>query len=348
LNIFCLKQYLTLHLPKVSIKIVRVGKNRVYGVLKNSEKLERLMQDFHLPEILPVGTQVVTHIDIKNPTGDVLFVRGAVGVLVKAPLDSTHAYRVKFMDGTEVALKQREFSVQSHFRSPTAPKDYLTDVSLYRYIIYQCVVGSRAYGLDNEQSDVDVRGIYLPPADLHWSLFGVPEQLENHERQECFWELQKFITLALKANPNILECLHTPLVQQMNPIAEELLAMRSIFVSKLIYQTYNGYVMSQFKKLQKDLENHGEIRWKHAMHLIRLLISGITALKEGYVPVQVFEYREELLAIRHGQMEWVKVNEWRLRLHREFDTAFQITKLPDRPDYQAANEFLVKARRSVL
>ncbi len=47
------------------------------------------------------------------------------------------------------------------------------------------------------------------PAELHWSLYGVPEQLENEETQEAYWELQKFIVLALKANPNVLECLYS-------------------------------------------------------------------------------------------------------------------------------------------
>ena len=45
-------------------------------------------------------------------------------------------------------------------------------------------------------SDIDRRGIYLPPADLHWSLYGVPEQLENDDTQEAYWEVQKFLVLA--------------------------------------------------------------------------------------------------------------------------------------------------------
>jgi hypothetical protein len=42
------------------------------------------------------------------------------------------------------------------------------------------------------------------------------------------------------------------------------------------------------------------------------------------------------------------VDAWRLQLHDEFDAAFATTKLPDRPDYAAANGFLIKARRSVV
>jgi hypothetical protein len=124
--------------------------------------------------------------------------------------------------------------------------------------------------------------------------------------------------------------------------------MRSIFLSKLIYQTYNGYVMSQFKKLTKDLENYGTIRWKHAMHLIRLLLSGITALNEGLVPVRVDDYRDKLLAIKAGAIPWEAVDAWRRDLHKEFDAAFCATSLPDRPNYERANEFLIQARRSAL
>ena len=162
-------------------------------------------------------------------------------------------------------------------------------------------VGSRAYGLEGDDSDTDRRGIYLPPAELHWSIFGVPEQIELEATQECYWEIGKFVALALKANPNILECLYTPLVEHLTPVAQELLAIRGAFLSKLIYQTYNGYVLSQFRKIGQDLRARGTIKWKHAMHLIRLLLSGITAMGEQTVPVRVDQYRDELLTIRRGE-----------------------------------------------
>ena len=36
----------------------------------------------------------------------------------------------------------------------------------------------------------------------------------------------------------------------------------------------------------------------------------------------------------------------RLDLHAQFEHAFESTRLPDRPDYEWANRFLIKARRS--
>jgi uncharacterized protein len=295
--------------------------------------------------ILPVGTKIVTLEDIKHKD-EILVYKGAVGVIQTAPFDNTHHYVVRFPDGTEHRLKRQQMAVQKHFRRDGIERDVRDDHNLYDYMIYRCVVGSRAYGLSNDDSDTDVRGIYLPPATLHWSLYGVPEQLEQGE--ETLWELQKFLILALKANPNILEVLYTPQVLHITPLAQELLAMRGMFVTKMVYQTYNGYVLSQFKKMNRHLENHGTIRWKHAMHLIRLLLSGIEALKTGAIMVDVGAYRERLLAIRREESSWDTVNEWRLALHKEFDAAYINSTLPDAPDYEQANAFLIRARRSVV
>ncbi len=113
------------------------------------------------------------------------------------------------------------------------------------------------------------------------------------------------------------------------PLAHELLTMRHIFLSRRIYGTYNGYVQSQFTKLAHYHRTRGEIRWKHGMHLTRLLLAGITALREGYVPVRVDTYREQLLAIRHGRLPWDEVDAWRLALHKQLDQAFTTTTLPE-------------------
>lgn len=296
--------------------------------------------------IFPAGTKVVTRVALKANQQE--RVAGMVGEIIKAPTDNSHRYLLRLSDGLEVALKRHEFAIHKHFQSLQQEQAILEEYYLEEYIMYQCVVGSKAYGLEHEGSDTDLRGIYLPPAHLHWSLYGVPEQLENKETDECYWELRKFLILALKANPNVLECLYTPIVKKATPLAQELLSIKEIFLSQLIYQTYSGYVMSQFKKLEQDLRNRGHIRWKHAMHLIRLLLSGLTLLKEGFLPVSVEEHREQLLMIRDGQQPWKEVNQWRLQLQKEFEEAFASTSLPERPDYEKVNQFLVKARREMV
>lgn len=58
-------------------------------------------------------------------------------------------------------------------------------------------------------------------------------------------------------------------------------------------------------------------------------------------------HRERLLAIRRGEVPWAELDAWRLSLHRTFDAALAATRLPERPDYERANAFLVEARRSM-
>jgi len=303
---------------------------------------------YHPNLIFSVGTQVVTLVDIPGAAGLVMHPRGTVGVIVKSPPDLEHSYRVRLPDGFETPLKRSEVTMLARFKEGElgdSDTGQLAQTDLYQRVIYRCVIGSQAYGLADAESDVDRRGIYLPTAALHCSLYGVPEQLENHETQEAYWELQKFLVLALKANPNVLECLYTPMVEKATPLAEELLSMKTIFLSRMVYQTYNGYVMSQFKKMQADIRNKGQVKWKHVMHLIRLLLSGIGVLRDGFVPVKVDDHRGRLLAIRREEVPWDDVEKWRLSLHQEFNAAFETTKLPQRPDYERANAFLISARR---
>ncbi|HEY3755288.1 MAG TPA: nucleotidyltransferase domain-containing protein [Opitutaceae bacterium] len=309
------------------------------------------MQEYLL---LPVGTRVVTRepMECFDSGGGPKMLKpvGSVGVIEKIPTDGVHPYVVRFPDGRHAAIKRPQLTIlkQVHGDELAEAAAALSSHDLAEFVIYRCVVGSRAFGLAGEESDTDVRGIYLPPAEVEWSLYGAPEQLESADDEECFWELKKFLVMALKANPNVLECLYTPLVLDAKPLAQELRSLRSIFLSKLVYKTFNGYVLSQFKKLEQGIRASGEIRWKHAMHLIRLVLSGIRVLQNGELPIDVGEHRESLMAIKRGERSWADVNAWRLQLHAEFEAAFVATRLPERPDYAAANDFLIRARQSMI
>jgi predicted nucleotidyltransferase len=302
-----------------------------------------------LPPILPPGTAVVILVELRRADSLLLHPRGTAGLISSSPVDPEHSYRVRFPGGDEHSLARAQLEVLSHYQSfgPDGPPDPLARHDLNQFVIYRCVIGSRAYALDRDGSDTDRRGIYLPPASLHWSIYGIPDQLEDHTTAECYWELEKFMRLALKANPNVLEALYTPLVEHADPIALELREHRSIFLSKLVFQTFNGYAMSQFRKIGQDIRTGGQVKWKHAMHLIRLLQAGIAALRTGELPVRVESARDQLLAIRDGQTPWETVDKLRLDLHAEFERAFEASTLPDRPDYEKANEILIRARRSM-
>jgi hypothetical protein len=290
----------------------------------------------------------VSLVEVRGTNNSLVHPRGAVGVVTRTPASvEEKRFLVRFPDGFEASLARDQFDVLKHFKDRLPGTGTVPGFDLEQCIIYRCVVGSRAYGLDNDESDTDRRGIYRAPAEMQWSLFGAPEQFEDNATQSCFWELQKFIVMALKANPNILECLYSPMVEKATALAEELLALRQRFLSQMIFQTFNGYAMSQFKKIDQDRRNQGEVRWKHAMHLLRLLLTGAATLRTGSVPVRVEAHRERLLSVKRGEVPWSEVDAWRKELHRDFEIALTETKLPERPDYEAANCFLIKARREM-
>ncbi|MDZ7617078.1 MAG: nucleotidyltransferase domain-containing protein [Patescibacteria group bacterium] len=142
---------------------------------------------FHPNLIFSPGTQVVAMRDGVHAGGKVLHPRGAVGVVVRSPGEQRHGYLVRFPDGVEETFAQREFILLNKYKEGQIGDSEVAarQCNLYERVIYRCVIGSRAYGLDDSESDTDWRGVYLPPADLHWSLYGVPEQLENDATEEA-------------------------------------------------------------------------------------------------------------------------------------------------------------------
>jgi hypothetical protein len=51
------------------------------------------------------------------------------------------------------------------------------------------------------------------------------------------------------------------------------------------------------------------------------------------------------LAVKSGELRRAELDAWYKELHQDFERALAETKLPERPDYEAANRFLIKAGR---
>lgn len=300
----------------------------------------------NLPPILSPGTQVVAEVPVIDPRGVELRPAGHVGVIVRSPESVEGPYLVRFADGGTESFRRAEIAVLRADQDGALGDGPTED--LFRYVIYRCVVGSRAYGLDHEHSDTDLRGIYLPPARLEWSLVGVPEQIERRESEECYWELAKFLTLALKGNPTVLECLFTPIVIDTCALAERLRGMRRAFLSRYISKTYSGYVLSQHKRMHQRQASGGEILWKHAMHLLRLLDCGAQALLTGEIDLSVGDRRELFLAVKRGEVTWERWNDLHREYQARFEDAAKKSTLPERPDFGAVNELLIDARRAMV
>lgn len=189
------------------------------------------------------------------------------------------------------------------------------------HTIYACVMGSRAFGLATDGSDTDRRGVFLAPTPLFWRFEKPPTHVEGPAEEQFSWELERFCELALRANPNILECLHSPLVEHVDATGRELLALREAFLSRQVHETFTRYALGQRKKLEADIRVHGAPRWKHAMHLLRLLMSARDLLRTGTLTIDVGDRRDSLLSVKRGEVPWPEVESWMTRLATETDEA---------------------------
>ncbi|MFB7711122.1 DNA polymerase beta superfamily protein [Streptomyces sp. NPDC056105] len=214
------------------------------------------------------------------------------------------------------------------------------------HTIYSCVMGSRAFGLATDGSDTDRRGVFVAPTPMFWRFEKPPTHVDGPADEQFSWELERFCELALRANPNILECLHSPIVEHVTDTGRALLALREAFLSRQVHATFTGYAMGQRKKLDADVRQYGAPRWKHAMHLLRLLASCRDLLRTGRLTLGVGEDREALLAVKRGEVSWDDVVVRMARLAAETEEEATRTPLPAEPDRARVADFLFEVRRA--
>lgn len=221
-------------------------------------------------------------------------------------------------------------------------------------IIYEILYGSDAYGTTMNDSDNDIRGIMLPTIDECLSmkeLNDVRNMDENEDR--VMYPIQKFFKLAVKSNPSVFEWLFVPneCIKIMEEPGKIIRHNRLMFLSKEIYPRFKGFAESEFHKLTKLTGKTGEKRKaqilkygyspKNAMNCIRLMEQGIELLKTGHMTMPRSN-AEELKDIKRGKFGYRMIVGRFNRLLDELDDAKKISKLPDKPRFNDANELLIK------
>lgn len=124
------------------------------------------------------------------------------------------------------------------------------------------LTGSRLYGIDNLESDYDYKGICIPPVQYFFGDSNF-EQLDSFVDPDCLYpiltntdsqiyNLKKYVHLALLNNPNILELLWVAPEHYIvrTSLADRLIALRELFLSTKVYNSYSGYAISQIKRVR--------------------------------------------------------------------------------------------------
>jgi hypothetical protein len=222
-------------------------------------------------------------------------------------------------------------------------------------IILRGVVGSQAYGLATPQSDVDMKGVYVAN---FMKVIGLDaaKAIDNsysfHDPDREFHEIAKYMKLALKCNPTILEMLFLQDYPVLTLEGEELVASRTSFLSEpAIRGSYGAYAKAQADRLVRRNEEGKEgfssdtkaRTEKHGRHCMRLLIQGAQLLRTGEMNVDVSADREFLFDM--GKLAAENPSAFHTHYQRAADKFDAIqSSLPSKPDRELADKLLQKIR----
>jgi predicted nucleotidyltransferase len=120
-------------------------------------------------------------------------------------------------------------------------------------IILSGITGSQAYGLARPGSDIDMKGIYVAPfrsvLGLNGSVVVAESKTQNNPDRE-YHEVGKFVKLALKCNPTILEMLFLDEYGTLTNAGRALIDARKYFLSEpAIRGSYGAYAKAQADRL---------------------------------------------------------------------------------------------------
>jgi hypothetical protein len=197
---------------------------------------------------LPFGTEVTTRVD-RESQGRVIK-QGAVG-------------RVKAIEGSRITVSIVGVGMVVYSRDELTPRkvgqlNYAMQresawKALRPNVVIETIVGSRAWGLSDENSDTDRRGLFVLPFSWTTALVEAPTDLVSLDGSENFWELGKAFRQAIRADPNTLEMLLLGGATSCDPMGTWILEAREAFVSDAVYGTFGRYALSQLKRLEQGL-----------------------------------------------------------------------------------------------
>lgn len=250
---------------------------------------------------------------------------------------------------------------------PQAPDFLSTSVH------YEVIMGSVAYGVSEDQSDIDVYGFIIPPAAISFPhkndflpLFDNPPKLFEQYQMQHIWDqsarngqgceydltlyhINKYFRLLLDNNPNIIDSLFVPesCILYASPIALQIRSQRQLFLHKGCWAKFRGYAYGQLHQL-KTKQPSGKRRLvveqfgydvKFAYHIVRLLHEVEQLLTEAHVELD--RHKTLLKTIRQGGWTLPELEQYVQDKVHTLDQLHPNSILPDTPNHQAVRALLV-------
>lgn len=196
---------------------------------------------------LPNGTEVTTRVD--RVVGEDRVTQGALGRVVGHVDD---AFDVHIVGVGVVRYLREELVPKKRGQLRFALRREAAWQALRQCVVVDAIVGSRAWGLADEGSDTDKRGIFALPFEWTTSLVDPPLDLISADSSTTYWEVGKAFRQAIGADPNTLEVLFVTTVEATDEIGQWILDSRDAFVSREIYGSFGRYALSQLDRLRQS------------------------------------------------------------------------------------------------
>ena len=237
---------------------------------------------------------------------------------------------------------------------------------------YMTVMGSQAYGVSSDDSDLDVYGFCIPPKDLVFphlagEIPGFGRQLQRFEQWQehavkdpnkaveydfVVFSIVKYFQLCMDNNPNMIDSLFTPrqAVIHTTSVSEHLREHRKLFLHKGAWHKFKGYAYAQMAKIRTKSNASNEKRaasivehgydLKFAYHIVRLLNEVEQIMVEGDLDLQ--RNREQLKEIRRGEWTLEQVEAYFENKERALEATYATCTLPHAPDEALIKKLLLE------
>jgi uncharacterized protein len=230
-------------------------------------------------------------------------------------------------------------------------------------LLFATISGAHLYGFPSPDSDYDLRGAHILPAQEAVGLLPKRETIEvsglraGVEMDLVTHDVLKFFTMLLKRNGYVLEQLYSPLVVHTTPEHEELKTIAKGCITRHHSHHYLGFAATQWDLLQKD----DPPRVKPLLYVYRVILTSIHLMRTGRVEANLprlneefkLDYVPELVArkmagsekgtLAAAELSFHKAEYGRLLAQLEGEAAE--TKLPAEPSCrEALNDLLIRIR----
>jgi predicted nucleotidyltransferase len=125
-----------------------------------------------------------------------------------------------------------------------------------KHTIFECIIGSQAYGINTPESDVDKAGVMIPGKEYFFGLKRFDQYQDYPGEDKTIYNIKKVIGLIADNNPNCLDLLFVPerCLLKVTPYWQKVMDNSHLFISKKCKFTFSGYAISQLNRIKTHRE----------------------------------------------------------------------------------------------